>query len=836
MSDAISVWRHTKMVVLVALTAALYAALLVPFKPIPIIPGITELRPANVVPIVTSLLFGPAAAWGAAIGNLVGDFFGTLGPGSFFGFIGNFLLGYLPYRLWRVWARRREPTGAAAQVPIFLAVCAVGAAACGVVIAWGVDLLGLVPFKILATVITLNNTLAGFVLGIILLPLLYPRAKRWRLLCGQIMAEDELSESPWGWASSAAAAALSIGGAVWAALLWARPELLPAWAAGNAVRPTATLLTAAILAASWLTAWRPKLAEPTYERADLAALTVKGAPAVEVCNLTFTYAGAARPALLGVTLQQEPGQFRALMGATGAGKTTLCGALSGVVPWLTCGERQGMVRLFGADASGQPPRVLAGLVGLLLQDFDTQLLGTTVEGAVAFPLENMGVQPDQISQRVEEALRAVGIEHLKTRAPETLSGGEKQRAALAAVLAMAPRVLVMDEPTTDLDPEGRAQARAAWERLRAAGYTLVVAEQDPEIALQADILTVLGAGEVAYDGPPQELLRNPAACRQLGIRAPEVAEIAEAAGLAPTCDEAEIVHSLRRAGAQLDGVLPPAAQVWPVPGRELARVENLTANYGAGDVIRQITLAVHEGELVAVLGRNGSGKTTLAKCLDGLLMPREGRVTVGGDEPGDLRRDEVARRAGLLFQNPDHQLIAATVLEEVQMGPRLAGFPAEETLRNVEWALGVTGLTDLAGEDPFALPKGLRQKVALASVLAFRPPLIIFDEPTTGLDGPEQEEMMHLLGELARAGHGVLVITHAVWVAARYASRLVLLSEGRVIADGSPREILGNPGLLAKAGVEPPASVRVSRAMGWPPLLSPQEFSTFVRLAHSPAY
>lgn len=819
------------MVVLVALTAALYAALLVPFKPIPIIPGITELRPANVVPVVASLLFGPAAAWGAAIGNLVGDFFGTLGPGSFFGFIGNFLLGYLPYRLWRSWAPGREPTGAVSLVPVFLAICIVASAACGVVIAWGVDLLGLVPFKILATVITLNDTLASFVLGLVLLPLLYPRAKRWGLLCGQIMAEEELGESPWGWASSAVVGVLSVGEVAWAAVLWTRPGLLPEWAGAEAVRPAAALLAAALIIASWLIAWRPRPTGWADEAPDAAAVAAEGGPAVEVCDFTFLYAGTDRPALINITLQQEPGQFRALMGATGAGKTSLCCALAGVVPWLTDGECQGTVRVFGAEVTGRPPRAVAGLVGLLLQDFETQLLGTTVEGAAAFPLENLGVHPDDMSRRVEEALQAVGIEHLKARAPETLSGGEKQRAALAAVLAMAPRLLVMDEPTTDLDPEGRAHAKAAWDRLKARGYTFVVAEHDPETALGADLLTVLRAGKVVYDGPPQGLLHDPSACRQFGIMAPEVVEIAVAMGFEPTCDEVELARRLRQAGAKVATALPPAAEPWPAPGRELGRAEDLTAAYGSAEALKDVSLTIHEGELVAVLGRNGSGKTTLARCLDGLLAPREGRVSLAGDEPRNLRRDEIARRAGLLFQNPDHQLIAATVREEVELGPRLAGLAAEERRRNVEWALGVTGLEDFADDDPFALPKGLRQKVALASVLAFRPPLIIFDEPTTGLDGPEQEEMMRLLGELARDGHGVLVITHAIWAAARHASRIVLLCAGRVLADGPPREVLGATDLLAQAGVEPPASVRVSRAMGWPPLLSPAEFRKYVRTA-----
>jgi energy-coupling factor transporter ATP-binding protein EcfA2 len=831
MGDVRAVWRHTKMVVLVALTAALYAALLVPFKSIPIIPGITELRPANVVPIVCSLLFGPAAAWGSAIGNLIGDFFGTLGPGSLFGFAGNFLLGYLPYQLWRLLAPGQVPSGRPGLWLVFFEVCLIPAVACGVVIAWGVDLLGLVPFKVLAPFITINNTLAAFVLGAILLPLLYPRAERWRLVYWEIMPAEELTLGAGAWPAAAVITGVSLGAVGWAAWLAFGGSTA---AAGPSVRVIASAAAVAVLVATALLAGPAKAG---VEGSAAIPLLPKrtDALAVEVVGLTFTYRGAPRPALAEVNLVQRGGELRCVMGETGAGKTTLCLALAGVVPWLEPGEWRGEVRLFGTKISGLPPRALAGRLGLVLQDFETQLLGSQVESAVAFALENLGLPPAVIAERVDAALAALGIVHLRARDPNSLSGGEKQRAALAAVLALQPEVVVLDEPTTDLDGVGRAQVVEAWQRLRAAGHTLLITEHEAELAAHADVITVLKGGHVVFDGAAEALWADPRRCLELGVRPPEAAEIAAALQLPPLATAEALARQLAQAQARLAApqALPPAASDWPTPGEVLARIEDLESGYDGRIVLRGLSLEVRAGEVLAILGRNGSGKTTFAKCLDGLLPALAGRVEVGGHDPARLPRPEVARLVGLLFQNPDHQLIASSVQEEVELGPRLAGMPAEKIPAAVARALEITGLQPYARADPFTLPKGLRQKVALASVLAFGPPLIVFDEPTTGLDGPEQVKMMTLLTDLARAGRGIVIITHAAWVAARYASRVVLLAEGRIVAQGSPREVFSDERALAEAGVEPPASVKVSRRVLGCTLLSPAEYAAHVRLGGS---
>ncbi len=827
MRDAVCMWRYTKMVVLAALTAALYAALLIPFKPIPIIPGITEVRPANVVPIVCSLLFGPAAAWGSAFGNLLGDFFGTLGPGSFFGFIGNFILGYLPYRLWLLIAPSRRPTGKPSDWPAFFAVTVVSSAACAVVIAWGVHLLGLVPFPILATTITLNNALVAIVLGVILLPLIYPRADRWDLVYWRIMPQHELASSPAAWPAALLVAAASLGGAAWAASLFGSQ-------AGD-VTGTATVLSLVILGATALLAPLPPRVQPAARGVELERAE---GPLLEIQGLTFQYPRADRPALEEVSLTQRPGQMRLLMGPTGAGKTTLCHCAAGIIPNLQPGQYSGVVRVAGQQLAGLPPRALAGIVGLLMQDFEAQLVGSRVRQAVAFPLECLGVPSDEIRARVASALQRLGIAHLADRDPLTLSGGERQRTALAAVSTLDPALLILDEPTTDLDPEAAWQLVEAWPEMRADGTSLLICEHQAEIAHQAgaDILTVLHEGRIAYDGPPEALLRDPVACRRMGLIPLAEAEVAAALGLdgAPLQADQLAAH-IQSAGYQpapeLVRNLPPASQQWPEPGEVVVRLDAVSASYpAAGDVLRGVNFQAREGELVAILGPNGAGKSTLLKVIDGLLAPSSGQVELCGWSPVELTRPEVARLAGLLFQNPDHQIVQGRVWDEVAMAPRLAGAGEAEVQRLVADALALTRLEEYAEADPFALPKGLRQRVALASVLAFRPRVILFDEPTTGLDGLEQERMMALLADLARQGCCVIVVTHAVWAAARYASRIVLMAEGSIIADGPPREVFGDWSALERARVRPPACARLSKLLGISvPLLTPEEFPACLR-------
>ncbi len=836
MRDAIVMWRSTKMAVLAALCAAVYAALLIPFKAIPLIPGFTELRPGNVVPVVAGLLFGPAAAWGCAFGNLIGDFFGTIGPGSVFGFLGNFAYAYVPYRLWRALMKGRPATGAPSQAPVFILVAVIGSMSCGVIIGWGVDLLGLVPYQVLTTVITLNNSVASVALGLILLPLLYPRAKRWGLLYQDVMPAHDYE----GGAGEMFGAILIAVGSVCgflaalglqtklgdaAARGFQRPEvliledlpqrlmllggalkvLLPGWsvlfiAAGSAV------------ASGW--AGLRALKRPAKERIPWEALPEQDGPAVEVLNLSFRYAEAAEPALRGLSLAQPRGSLRMLMGPTGAGKSTLCKCLDGVIPELETGEISGEVRLLGRSIAGAQVHELAPLIGEVFQDFESQLLTTSAEAEVAFPLENLGLPPEQMGERVRQALEAVDAWELRRRDPESLSGGEKQRVALAAVLAMDPRVVVLDEPTTDLDPQGKAEFLAHCARLREQGTTLLLAEHETELARDADALTVLQGGAVAYDGPPAGLLSDPARCVELGLRPLDMPALFAALGRAErpltveeaipelqgaACDEAVWERLL---GAWIPGPVPgPGARVGPVA----LSVRGLGHTYPGGvEALKCVSFDVHEGEFVAVLGPNGSGKTTLAKHLNGLLRPTAGEVHVGDTDTRGASPAQLAARVGYVFQDPDNQVFADTVYEEVAFGPRNLGLTGDRLSDRVERALRTLGLADRRDADPFTLTKGERQQVALASVLAMRPQVIVVDEPTTGLDGPQQVAIMAALKALNELGHTILIITHCTWAAAEYAHRTILLDAGELAADAPTREVFGDPELMARTGQRAP--------------------------------
>jgi energy-coupling factor transport system ATP-binding protein len=660
---------------------------------------------------------------------------------------------------------------------------------------------------------------------------------RWRLVYWDIMPQEELEDGPFAWPALVLIVVFALAGTSWAAMLWFGGESLTRLAETISVRQGATILALGLMVLAGLLSRRvgKRHTVSSLEVAPATSTAERGVLAIEVSSLTFSYKNASRPALSDVSFSQRSGEFRCVMGHTGAGKTTLTLALSAVVPWLEPGHFSGSVRVFGSPISNMAPRQLAGRVGLVQQDFETQLLGSRVESVVAFPLENLGIEQSLMRSRVEEALQTLDIAHLRGRDPNFLSGGEKQRVVLASVLALRPDVVILDEPTTDLDPAGRRCVAEAWNRLREAGYTLLVTDHDPAVAASADVLTVLRDGKIVFDGPPGELLSHPDKCIQLGVLPTEAAEIAAALNLPPTFETSELLEHLRAACLKLRHSVALGGRIgpWPQPQDTLVFVDDLRAGYGNHEVLHGLDLEVRKGELVALLGPNGSGKTTLAKCIDGLLAPTGGRVQLAGRDPFQMKRPDVACVAGMVFQNPDHQLIATSVLEELHLGPRLAGLSRTAASDGVEWAIEVTGLKDVVNEDPFALPKGIRQKVALASVLAFRPPVIIFDEPTTGLDGPEQLQMMELLTRLAREGHAVLVITHAVWVAARYASRVVVLSRGRVLLDGTPRAVFAQADVLAQAGIEPPPSVQVSQQVLGQTLLAPAEFAEHVELRHT---
>ncbi|MGD9498112.1 MAG: ABC transporter ATP-binding protein, partial [Armatimonadota bacterium] len=489
---------------------------------------------------------------------------------------------------------------------------------------------------------------------------------------------------------------------------------------------------------------------------------------VEADGLTFTYRGAQRAALQDVSLRLDAGAMCYLMGRTGAGKSTLCRCLNGLIPAMQPGTFAGEVRVGGERISGRPVYEVAQRVGMLFQDFEAQLLASDVEREVAFGLENAGVPGEQMRRRVSELLELMGLAHVTGRDPATLSGGQKQRLALAAVLAPEPSVLVLDEPTTDLDPRGKRELASILTDLSARGVTLLVAEHETPDALAAGSLVALQEGAKAFDAAPEELLRDPERCRELGVLPLQMPELFARLGHdARPLTPAEAAALLRAEGWRLDQAECSRIEQEDAggAGAALIEVEHLSFRYPQARelALDDVTLTIAEGEFVVILGENGSGKSTLAKHLNGLLSPTAGSVRVAGTDTRATPVQQMAAQVGYLFQNPDHQIFASTVREEVGFGPRNLGVEDDEVDRRVSEALQTVELAGLEEASPFVLTKGERQRVALASVLACRPRVIVFDEPTTGLDGIQQRAMMDLLARLNAEGHTVIVITHCSW-------------------------------------------------------------------------
>jgi energy-coupling factor transport system ATP-binding protein len=559
-------------------------------------------------------------------------------------------------------------------------------------------------------------------------------------------------------------------------------------------------------------------------------------PAVRLSDVCFTYPDQQSPALDSLSLEIEEGESVALLGPSGAGKSTLCRTLNGLIPHFQRGRFSGGVAIFGADAARARVPELARRVGLVFQDFESQLFSTSVELEVAFAPENFGLPREEIRSRITESLRAVGLSGRERRHPAALSGGEKQRLALAAVLAGAPDLLVLDEATTDLDPVGKASVLAVLRALASRQpasitpppggpgkpSTILFATSDAEEASFAGRAILLRAGRLEADGPAAVLLSEPARLEAAGIRPPDLAALFARLGRPERPrDVGEAARALAQAGLRLDRraqqeLLAEEAGARP-RGPALVEATGLAYSYPDGTrALAGLDLAVNQGEFVALVGPNGSGKTTLAKHLNRLLEPSGGEVCIAGKPTRARSRLELARRVGYVFQNPDHQIFADSIFEEVAFGPRNFGLSPAEVSARVGEALEAVHLTGREEEDPFSLTKGERQRVAVASMLAARPELMVFDEPTTGLDYRESRSMMELISRLHAAGHTIIIITHTMWVVAEYAERGVLMHGGRILADGPVRSLLARPQLLAEASLIAPPIAQLGTALGLP--------------------
>src|SRR5215203_1237857 len=551
-------------------------------------------------------------------------------------------------------------------------------------------------------------------------------------------------------------------------------------------------------------------------------------PEVRIEGLTYRYRGQQKPALSGVDLAVAEGEFVVVMGPSGAGKSTLCVALNGLIPHFFRGKMEGEVRVRGRSTREGRVGEFAQEVGLVFQDFEAQLFSTNVALEVAFGPENFRVERDEMVRRVESVLGQVRLEGFDGRTPSTLSGGQKQRLAIASVLAIEPRILCLDEPTTDLDPLGKLGIFEIAEDLKDRDdVTLIVVEHETEETIDADRIVVLREGEIVADRPAREVLRDVRLLEESSIMPLQVTRFFHEKGLwqgqLPLTPE-EGVAEFRRRKWQVNPerhqrLVGADERREDGYGEPVIQVEGLTYRYPNGVVaLEGVDLKVRRGEFLAVLGQNGSGKTTLVKHFNGLLEPTEGRVVVGEDETTEHGLRHLGQSVGYVFQNPDHQIFSDTVFDEVAFGPKIRDMEEAEIEERVREALAAVGMERRGDEDPFGLTKGERQRVAVASVLAVHPEVLILDEPTTGLDYAEQRGMMDLVNNLNEAGSTIIVVTHTMWVVAEYAHRAAVIREGKIALQDTVRNVFAEEDELRDQALRPPHIVSFGNALGYPVL------------------
>ena len=539
-------------------------------------------------------------------------------------------------------------------------------------------------------------------------------------------------------------------------------------------------------------------------------------------HVSYQYPTAADFSLKDVSLRIRRGEFLGVVGATGAGKSTLCMALNGIVPQFYGGRFFGRITVDGLDTVDQPIASLAQRVGQVFEDPETQLIATSVENEVAFALENLRVPRDEMRLRIAEVLELTRLSHVRSKSPNALSGGQKQRLAIAAALATRPTLLVLDEPTSQLDPVGAFEIFATVRELnRKLGMTVVlVSHAAEELAECADRIALLSDGRLQALGSPSEVYGDVEALLAQQVRPPQVTAA---------------FHLLRQGGAsfpdlptrmaeasQLVSTLPlqpaPSVDLPSPPSRNAARplvaAENLHHKYPDGTAaLKGVSLSIREGEYVVVVGQNGAGKSTLVRLFMKLLSPSSGHLHVLDEDITRLTVSDLARRIGYVAQNPDHQIFCATVEDEVAFALRHLGTSAAEVDRRTTESLRSMGLLSVRRAHPLSLPKGDRARVVIAAVLAMQPQAVIFDEPTTGQDYRGARYILDLTKQLHREGKTVVVVTHHLYLMPDYAERVIVMGAGTVLLDAPIRQAFHSVDVLRRTFLSPPQAVQLAREL-----------------------
>ncbi len=500
--------------------------------------------------------------------------------------------------------------------------------------------------------------------------------------------------------------------------------------------------------------------------------SVSATRAITITGLTYTYANRTAPALRDVDLAFQAGAVTLVVGKSGSGKTTLIRCINGLIPHsYKNGTLAGEIRCFGQPATGLSLAQLSRRVGTVMQDPDKQIVATRVLNEIAFGLENIGLPREEIAARVRRVARQLRIEHLLDRDTHSLSGGEQQKVVIAATLAMQPQALLLDEPLASLDPPSARAALALFRRLADEGIAVVLIEHrvDEALHIEPEQCVALSSGVVVFDGDTH------------GYR------------------------SWRGSGRDAeDGAIWDRHSAPAADGEPLLSFYDVHFAYPGSpqEQLYGVSFEVRAGEVVALIGPNGAGKSTLCKTAIGLLRPVQGQVIVDGEDAARLTVAQIARKVGYVFQNPAAMLFANTLREELSFGPLNVGLSRSEIQADIARAMDVVGLGGISlDQSPFGLSFGQQKRAAVASVLTMRPRLLILDEPTAGLDDGTAEDLMRRLLAAEHGPQALVLVTHDLKLARRFANRVILMAAGRVVADGPPQDVLTEAS-LARVGFD----------------------------------
>lgn len=567
--------------------------------------------------------------------------------------------------------------------------------------------------------------------------------------------------------------------------------------------------------------------------------TPKTASVIEIKDLSFTYEATGHPVLDHVNLSLGKGEFVLLVGPSGCGKSTLLKCFVGLIPQFSRGTFEGTVLVDGVDTSHEKVYKLAEHIGIVFQNPEHNIFSLMVEDELAFGPENLGLKRGEISERVERAINWVGIEALRKLGTYSLSGGQKQKVAIASSLAMLPSILAMDEPTTDLDPVSAQEVVAALEELKKKlAVTIVVVEHElDELVGIADRLIVMDRGRVVLDGNPRDILRDHyEQLARLGLRIPQCTEIARKLSEAGvqlgefpvTLEETRRILANVIGNHIVMGTVGTAKMTEPPVGHPVIDFRNVSFGYNSKKmVLKDIDLQIHAGEFVAIIGANGSGKSTMAKLIVGLVKPVRGIVTIDGLNTAKTDVKKIVGKVGYVFQNPESQLFCNTVWDEVAFGLRQKKLDPVEIEAKVQEVLSVVNLLQYKTRHPATLSRGEKRRLAVGTALPTVPRVFVFDEPTTGQDYKTLHGLLGLVSRLnIEYNTAIVMITHDMEIVPEFASRIVVLSDGKKMLDGPPASILTEDlDLLVKLRLKPPPVSLITKDLMSPPAHTIKEFT-----------